>query len=227
MRRSVRGGFPHWFNRSADLALEHFDLLMVDHGVFRLVYPNRHAVSARMWRSSQPAPHEIAHFARRGIRTVVNLRGPRDCGSYRLEQDACRRFGIRLIDFQARSRAAPAPAFFHAARALFETIEYPALMHCKSGADRVGLMSALYLMLAEGRPPEEARRQLSLRFGHIAGADTGILGAVLDSYIADSARTPIAFLDWVDAHYDPDLIRARFVASRWGNMLTNGVLRRE
>ena len=30
---------------------------------------------------------------------------------------------------------------------MFETIEYPAVMHCKSGADRAGIMAALYLIL--------------------------------------------------------------------------------
>ena len=32
------------------------------------------------------------------------------------------------------------------------------LMHCKSGADRAGLMSVLYRHLHEGVPIEEAKR---------------------------------------------------------------------
>ena len=102
-----------------------------------------------MWRSSQPAPHDIAIFARNGVRTIVNLRGRRDCGSCRLERTWCARYGIRLIDFPVKSRQAPEAAFFRDAKALFETVDYPMLMHCKSGADRVGMMSALYLMLVE------------------------------------------------------------------------------
>jgi protein tyrosine phosphatase (PTP) superfamily phosphohydrolase (DUF442 family) len=227
IRRLIRDDFPPWLGHMIDTVLERFDLALVDHGIFRFLYPNRHAVAARAWRSSQPAPHEIALFARRGIRTVINLRGYRDCGSYRLERAACLRHGIELIDFPARSRAAPDPAFFHKAKALFEGVEYPIVMHCKSGADRVGLMSVLYLILAEGRPAEEARRQLSLRYGHIAEADTGILDAVIDSYIAYNSRTPVAFLDWVDTVYDPRALKARFAARTWGNVLVNGILRRE
>jgi protein tyrosine/serine phosphatase len=37
------------------------------------------------------------------------------------------------------------------------------LIHRKSGADRAGLMSALYLDLKEGVPMAQAKRQLSLR----------------------------------------------------------------
>jgi len=211
----------------ADPILDHFDLLLVDHGVFRLVYPNRHAVSATVWRSSQPAPHEIAVFAKRGIRTIVNLRGDRDCGSYRLQRAACRRHGIRLVDFPARSRAAPDRSFFHDVKTLFETVEYPMLMHCKSGADRVGLMSVLYLLLAEGRSAEEAKRQLSLRYGHIRQADTGILDAIFDAYIQHNRKTPNGFLDWIDTHYDAKALKAKFSARSWGNMLVDGILRRE
>jgi protein tyrosine/serine phosphatase len=227
IRRSLRDNSPPWVSRSADRMLEHVDLYLVDHGVFRLIYANRHALSDRVWRSAQPAPHDIALLARRGVRTIVNLRGSRDCGSYRLEQAACARYGIRLIDFQARSRAAPDRAFFHQAKALLESVDYPMLMHCKSGADRVGLMSALYMIFIEGRPVEEAKRQLSLRYGHIRQADTGVLDAVFDAYLEHHAREPIAFLDWIDSHYDPKLLKAKFTARSLGNLLTNRVLRRE
>ena len=118
-------------------------------------------------------------------------------------------------------------AFFHDAKALFESIEYPIVMHCKSGADRVGLMSVLYLIFHEGRPVEEARRQLSLRYGHIRQADTGILDAVFDSYIAHNNAAPVSFLDWIDKHYDPKLLTTHFAARRWGNFVVNGILRRE
>jgi protein tyrosine/serine phosphatase len=228
VRRSIREGLPPWLGPKADHALEHFDLIMVDHGMFRLAYLNRHAVvSGRVYRSAQPSPRDIARLARRGVRTIVNLRGDRDCGSYRLEKLACERHGITLIDFTARSREAPPREFFHEANALFASIEYPMLMHCKSGADRAGLMSVLYLILAEGRPAEQALRHLSLRYGHIKHADTGVLDSIFTSYIEHNRRNPIAFLDWIDAFYDPKQLKAKFASRSLGNLLVNGVLRRE
>jgi len=227
-RRSLRENLPAGLASRMDSAFEHFDLMMIDHGVLRLIYLNRHSVMpGRVYRSAQPSPRDIARLARRGIRTIVNLRGDRDCGSYRLERAACERHGITLVDFTTRSRQAPSREFFHEAKELFESIEYPMLMHCKSGADRVGLMGVLYLVLAEGKPVEKALRQLSLRYGHIRHAETGILDAIFTTYIEHNRRNPIAFLDWIDAFYDPHQLKAKFASRKWGNMLVNGVLRRE
>ena len=140
---------------------------------------------------------------------------------------ACRKYGIQLVDFSVKSRMAPAKRTFHEAKALFDSIEYPMLLHCKSGADRAGLMSVLYMILKENAPVEEAKRQLSLRFGHIRQADTGILDFVFDSYIAHNSREPIAFLDWVDNHYDDKAMSKSFKAKSWANLMVNGVMRRE
>jgi protein tyrosine phosphatase (PTP) superfamily phosphohydrolase (DUF442 family) len=228
MRRSMRDDSPRWLVHSADYLLDRFDLAIVDHGVFRFIYANRHRVSDKVWRSAQPSPSDIKLFARRGVRTIVNLRGDRDCGSYRLERAACLRHGVSLVNFKsARSRGAPPRAFFHDAKALFERIEYPMAMHCKSGADRVGLMSTLYLIFQEGRPVEEARGALSLRYGHFRQAETGILDAVFESYLAYNRVTPIGFLDWIDNHYDPALLTRVFRPRGWGNFVVNGILRRE
>lgn len=228
MRRSITASSPPWLQKRLDRMLDYVDLHLVDHGIFRLIYPNRHRLSPVAWRSSQPAPHEISRLARRGLKTVVNLRGDRDCGSYRLERAVCARVGVRMIDFTVKSREAPSPDTLHAAKALFETVEYPMLMHCKSGADRAGLMSALFMIFKQGLPVAEAKRQLSLRFGHIRQADTGILDAVFDAYLRHSSRHPISFLDWVDEHYDPVALSKSFKAkSSVANIFVNRIIRRE
>lgn len=43
----------------------------------------------------------------------------------------------------------------------------PLLIHCRSGSDRTGLASAIYLNQVANIDQETAERQLSLRFGHI------------------------------------------------------------
>ncbi len=227
MRRSISNKSPAWLRRSLDPMLDYMDLIFIDHGIFRMAYANRHRLSVDAWRSSQPAPHDIRALARRGVRTIVNLRGDRDCGSYRLEAQACRKHGIRLVNFSVKSRQAPAKRVFHDAKALFDSIEYPMMLHCKSGADRAGLMSVLYMILKENVPVEEAKRQLSLRFGHIRQADTGVLDFVFDSYLAYNRREPIAFLDWIDTHYDEKAMSKSFQAKSWANLMVNGVIRRE
>lgn len=227
MRRSITALSPVWLQRRLDPILDYVDLHVIDHGVFRAIYSNRHRLSPEAWRSSQPSPRHIRKLARRGLKTVVNLRGDRDCGSYRLETETCNRLGVRLIDFSVKSREAPDRQTFHAAKALFEGIEYPALFHCKSGADRAGLMSVLYMIFRQGRPVAEAKHQLSLRYGHIRQADTGILDHVFDSYLLHSSREPITFLDWVDQHYDAKTLTRTFRARNGANLLVNRILHRE
>ncbi len=225
-RRAVMERSPEWARRSLGPTATHLDMLLVDHGIFRLFYLNRHRLDAKTWRSAQPAPHQIRDLAKQGIRTIVNLRGERVCGSYWLEQEACRRHGVTLVNFQVRSRAAPKPAELHAARDLFERIEYPMLMHCKSGADRAGLMSVLYRFIKQGLPLQQAKRELSFRYGHIRQADTGILDHFFERYLADNAKRPMPFFEWVDTVYDPAELTRSFHANRWANTLMN-VLRRE
>jgi len=220
-------GAPEWIRRSLGLPASYLDMLFVDHGVFRMFYANCHKISDRAWRSAQPAPHHIRRFAKSGIRTIVNLRGERQCGSYWLEQAACDRYGIKLVDFQIRSRAAPTPEELKAAKLLFESIEYPMLMHCKSGADRAGIMSALYRSLQEGEPIEVAKNELSIKYGHIRQADTGILDYFFDRYLADNAERPMPFFEWVDTVYDPAELKRTFRSKGWANRLVDSVLRRE
>jgi protein tyrosine/serine phosphatase len=227
LRQATAEASPPWLKRALGPAVLYADMLLVDHGVFRLFYLNRHRLGAQAWRSAQPAPHQIARIAALGVRTVVNLRGPRVCGSYWLEQRACAHHGMKLVDFQVRSRAAPSRDEIRAARNLLESVDYPILMHCKSGADRAGLMSVLYRIVHEGAPVAEAKAELGLRYGHIRHADTGILDYFFERYLADNARSPMSFFDWVERVYDPDELKASFKASRWASFLTNSVLRRE
>ncbi len=240
--RAARNGLasrsPEWAQWLVGPFVDYLDMLFIDHGIFRLVYANCHQISEEAWRASQPAPHDIRRYARLGIRTIVNLRGARDCGSYRLEAAACARHGIRLVDFPLKSRAAPPAEVLHLARALLDEIEYPVLLHCKSGADRAGLMSALYLLFRARAPVEEALAQLHWRYGHFRQANTGVLDHFFESYLRHRLKhrghgTPQAdgeteaFFDWVEKHYDAEQLKNSFRARSWANVLVNRILRRE
>jgi protein tyrosine/serine phosphatase len=179
------------------------------------------------WRAAQPTPGQIKRWARGGLKTVVNLRGERMCGSYYLETAACREAGLALVNYQMRSRAAPSRAELIGAREVLNRIAYPALIHCKSGADRAGLMSVLYRHVREGWPIEKAVAELSLKFGHIRQANTGVLDHFFACYIAENKERPIDFYEWVETAYDPDTVKQSFQSKRWADRLVDGVLRRE
>lgn len=203
------------------------NMLLVDHGVFRLAYLNRHRITPGFWRSAQPAPHQLAWFAAHGVRTIVSLRGGREHGSWQLQREACERCGLRLVEFVLRSREAPSREAILAAKAFFGGLEYPVLVHCKSGADRAGFAAALYLLLQEGRPAAEAMQQLSPRYGHFRFAKTGILDAFFERYRLEGEARGIGFLDWVENIYDPDTLMADFNTRYWSNLIVERIIRRE
>jgi protein tyrosine phosphatase (PTP) superfamily phosphohydrolase (DUF442 family) len=226
-RRKLDERAPDWLKGRANKALDYFDLFFMDHHVFRAIYANRHQIAPGVWRSAQPSPRQIARLAQKGIKTIVNLRGERDCGSYRLQVEACRRHGIRLINFQLQSRMVPTATVVRQAQDLFREIEYPALFHCKSGADRAGLMSAFLLYLKEGKPLREAIRQLSLKYGHFKQSETGVLDYFFERYMAESHAEPMTFFEWLETRYDPWEIKRDFKSSGWANLIVNRALQRE
>jgi protein tyrosine/serine phosphatase len=204
------------------------DMMLVDHGFIRLAYLNLHRISPKMWRAAQPGPDAIRRLGERGIKTILNLRGERNCGSYILEKRACARAGIALVDMPVNSRTAPDAARVLRLKEIFETIAYPALLHCKSGADRAGLVAVLYLHLHEGVPLAKARKQLSLRYGHVKQARTGVIDYFFDEYEREHAKTGRSLLEWIQsAAYDANALTEHFRSNVLANALVDFVLRRE
>ncbi|MFN3669239.1 MAG: fused DSP-PTPase phosphatase/NAD kinase-like protein [Brevundimonas sp.] len=205
-----------------------WDYVWKDHGFIRRFFMNAHWVGPDMVRTNQPSPRQLAFWKARGIRTVINLRGVRDEAWYALEKAACEELGLTLIDAPLDSRDAPTPDRIHRARALFRTIDYPVLIHCKAGADRSGLMAVLYRHFHLGEPIAEAIKQLDRKYLHHRQGLTGILDYTLEKYMREVEPTGVSFLDWIDSDaYDPRAIRAEFRAGWWGTVLTERLLRRE
>ncbi len=200
--------------------------MLKDHGCLRLCWHNLYQISDEAWRSNQPTPGRIAAAAKNGIKTIINLRGPRNDGGWRLENEACQNHGLTLVDFTVRSRAVPDAPNIHAAKTLFENVEYPILMHCKSGADRAGIMAALYLLLHQSASLDEASKQLSFKYLHVRQSKTGLLDAFLETYRPFEADG-MTFIDWVDQHLDPAAITSQFQSKDWANRLVDSILRRE
>ena len=208
--------------------LAHLDMYLTDHGLVRSIYNNFYPLGDGMYRCSQPSPTQIRRYHQKfGIRSIVNLRGEHGFGSYALEVELCQKLDLTLHDLRVYSRTAPTPAEVHATRELFDHLSYPALLHCKSGADRAGLASVLYRHFRMDEPIDLAVQQLGPRYGHFKWAQTGVLDAFFAQYLDFNARAPISFLDWLDRHYDPDALNSRYCPRRWSEWLLNRVLQRE
>ena len=203
------------------------DSLFVDHALFRLVWTNfAEVLPGRLYRSNHPTPRQLAAARRRlGLTTLINLRGRRQCGSDALSRQAASRLGLRHIDMAFESRGAPHRDRILRFHDIFHSLDGPALMHCKSGADRAGLASGLAILFTGGTAAQ-AQLQLSWRFGHWKQARTGILDAFFLRYAAE-AEGRLPFLDWVRDEYDEAALKRDFVANGLASFITDHVLRRE
>ena len=203
------------------------DALFVDHAIFRLVWTNAASVApAVLYRANHPTPGQLAALTRRwGLRTLITLRGPTGNGSDALAREAAARLGLRVIDMAMDSRGAPQPERILRLAAIYREMARPALIHCKSGADRAGLAAGVFV-LANGGTAADAGAQLSWRFGHVRRSRTGILDAFFMTY-ARQAEGRIGFLDWVRDEYDPAALRREFRAGGVASFLNDLVLRRE
>lgn len=204
------------------------DYLWNDHAYLRLGFQNAHWISDELVRTNQPWPHQLAAWKARGIKTIVNLRGGFDASFHALEKDACRRLGLEMVDFTITSREVPSRDRVLGAKRLYDTIAYPALIHCKSGADRAGIMSVLYAHYRLGLPIREAMDELSLRYLHMKAGKTGVLDYTFERYLLEGEPKGQSFTEWVESDaYDPDAIKADFRAQWLGTLLTDKLLRRE
>ncbi|MBY0564793.1 MAG: tyrosine-protein phosphatase [Hyphomonadaceae bacterium] len=204
------------------------DLIWADHGFLRSRFSNFHWIEdGVMARANQPSPKAIKRYARMGFKTILNLRGRSDTGYYLLEREACERYGLALVDFRMHSREPPSREQVRGAKATFDAIAYPALMHCKSGADRAGIMAVLYKHFRMDQPIAEAVEQLGLKYLHVKQGKTGMLDFFFATYLEATKESGKPFLAWVEEDYDKERVKSAFMGEWWANILVDKILRRE
>jgi len=207
----------------------HLHNLFVDHEILRKVYRNFFKLSDKAYRSNHPSARFIEKLkSTHNLKTIISMRKADTSASYLFEKEACDKLGITLLHHKMSSRRMPHKEMVLAAKQLFKDVDYPILIHCKSGADRAGLMSVFYMHFAEKQPIEEAVTQLSMKYGHFRWAETGKLDFFFDRFFEYKKQHPsIEFIDWVEHHYDREALDKAFKSSGWANIVVNKILRRE
>ena len=208
--RALRLSFGHDIIDPKERKRSYWHVRWLDHGILRTFWHNFEEVADGVYRSNHPDHKRFAAYAAMGIKTILNLRGEAKQPHYLFEAESCNALGLNLVTIKLGARKAPTVAQLVAVMAAFETMERPFLIHCKSGADRTGLVAALYLISQQGCSVAQARRQLSFRFLHIRRTATGILDYFFDVYADRNAQSPIAIADWIKTEYDPVALTSDF-----------------
>src|SRR5205085_661488 len=125
-------------------------------------------IPGELYRCGQPSERDIESFVRDyGVRTVINLRGRLDGADwYEAEARTCQRLGVSNQVFTMSAMRVPGR---HEVRRLIEVLDHaerPIVMHCRQGADRTGLATAIALLLRPEFTYEDAKSRLGIRWGH-------------------------------------------------------------
>ncbi len=208
--------------------ISYIDSTFSDHGIFRFFWRSWEALPGKMYRSNQPYPFQIKKDIRKyKIKSIINLRGERHCSSFYLEKNFCQKNSLNLYNFPISSRDLPDKKKLIEFNTLLENIEYPCVMHCKSGADRAGLAAALYLIYKQDYSLLDAKKQLTFKHLHIKYAKTGILDYFFDRVIAQGIQNKLDFLNWVNEKYDKESLKKKFRVNSFFNLIISLIFRRE
>lgn len=121
------------------------------------------------YRSAQLDIETLEHYIiKHGIKTVINLRGGSPGAKWwEDERDTCKRLMVAHYDIGLSARKYPKPERINALIDIFLTAQRPILIHCKAGSDRTGLASAIWKSVVDHEPYSEAKKQLSIFYGHL------------------------------------------------------------
>jgi protein tyrosine phosphatase (PTP) superfamily phosphohydrolase (DUF442 family) len=187
---------------------------------------NRHAViPGHVYRASQPTAAGLRQqIADHNIRTVLNLRGPSlapTAGWYADELAVCHEADIGLEDVTLSASLPPPPAELRRLVEVLDGSEHPVLIHCKQGADRTGLVSALTLLLYTDASLSVARRQLWPVYGHIALGKTAAMDRFFDQYerwlnAQAKSHDSEVFRRWLLTAYSPEVAASQLTWAELG-----------
>lgn len=219
-QKSSRNKYSHDIVDPIERRRSRFYALWVDHEILRICWHNFAEIVPSVYRSNHPTHERLEQYAAMGIKSVLNLRGATRHSHYRFEVETCSLLGLELIDIPLSACKAPSKTQLIEVVDILSKIQKPFLMHCKSGADRTGLVAAIYLIQIEEKSITEAKKQLSFRFVHLRFTKTGILDYIIWVYGKRVEQGAICFRDWVEAEYDSSNITAEFARTSLWQRLT-------
>ena len=116
---------------------------------------NFRMVDAKVWFGAQPDPEEYAALARRGVRTVIDLRTGADDDERLDDEEALRALGISHRWIPVPDGHAPSRQDIRRLLAIVASAQGAVFVHCGGGVGRTTAMQSAYVA-ASGREPSLA-----------------------------------------------------------------------
>lgn len=116
--------------------------------------PNFHQISETLYRSGQPTAEGFKALENFGIKTVINLR------SEASDKELLAGTGLKCVEIPSKATEVKEGDLFTFLKLVTSPEGAPYLIHCHHGADRTGLFVAVYRVVVQGWPKEEAIREM-------------------------------------------------------------------
>ena len=111
---------------------------------------NFHKVTRELYRGAQPTAEGMRELAKMGVKTVVNLR------SFHSDRDEIGETSLAYEHIYMKTWHPEDEEVVRFLQIVGNADRTPVFVHCQRGADRTGLMCAVYRIVVQGWSKEEA-----------------------------------------------------------------------
>lgn len=177
------------FPRGVRIAIAAVVLLMLlpagYFGVYMPVQGNFHPITpGEAYRSAKLDSDKLQYYVKKyNIKSIVNLIGedPRKSW-YREELQVSAKHNVKHYDITLSATEPPSEKDARRLVEIFQTAPRPVLIHCKGGSDRSGLAAAMWKVIVDKEPKSEARKQLSILYGHLPIGETSAMDRFFEQW---------------------------------------------
>ena len=115
---------------------------------------NLHKIDDHLYRSEQPSRQGMINLEKMGIKTIINLR-PFHSDQNEIEGTKLISEHIKIMTWDIEDED-----IIKTLKIIRKKEKGPFLVHCQHGADRTGLISAMYRIVVQGWSKDEAIREM-------------------------------------------------------------------
>jgi protein tyrosine/serine phosphatase len=115
---------------------------------------NLYKVTDYLYRSKQPTDEGMENLEKLGIKTIINLR------AFYSDSDKIKGTGLRVEELSVKVWHIEDADVVRVLRIIRKRENGPFLLHCSRGADRVGVMIAMFRVVEQGWTKEDAIQEM-------------------------------------------------------------------
>ena len=186
-----------YFKRIYKTAFISFFIAVISWASYFYLYGNFHKVDADVYRSAQLFSFNMPYYLEKhNIKSILNMRNLETSKGkdwYENEKAISKSLNIAHYDYPIFNREEANMMQMNEIVRIIKNAPKPLLIHCKAGADRTSLASALYLYAVKS--DKDAEKELSILYGHFPwlGSKTGAMDRSFKKYQSATNLSQLQF----------------------------------